>query len=94
MDPNTGHKGSFLDWLEARVNLTEIVSFLSVFGLLPMELDSRKPFREARIGWRLTRKPFRETRIGWRLTRKPLRETRKLPGAGRNLPGRPRKLPR
>lgn len=47
MDPNAGRKGSFLDWLEARVNLTEIVSFLSVFGLLPMELDSRKPLREA-----------------------------------------------
>ena len=47
MDPNSGRKRSFLDWLEERVNLTEIASFLSVFGLLPMELDSRKPLREA-----------------------------------------------
>ena len=47
METNPGGKRSFLGWLEARVNLTEIVSFLSVFGLLPMELDSRKPLREA-----------------------------------------------
>lgn len=40
-------KGSILSWIEDRVNLTEIVSFLSVFGLLPTELDSRKPLREA-----------------------------------------------
>ena len=38
---------SLLAWLEARVNLTEIVSFLSVFGLLPTELDTRKPLRDA-----------------------------------------------
>lgn len=38
---------SVLGWIEDRVNLTEIVSFLSVFGLLPTELDSRKPLREA-----------------------------------------------
>src|SRR5512143_386325 len=38
---------SFLAWLEARVNLTEIVSFLSVFGLLPTELDTRKPLKAA-----------------------------------------------
>lgn len=40
-------RGGLLGWLEARVNLTEIVSFLTVFGLLPVELDSRKPLREA-----------------------------------------------
>lgn len=40
-------KQSLLAWLEARINLTEIASFLSVFGLLPVELDSRKPLREA-----------------------------------------------
>jgi quinol-cytochrome oxidoreductase complex cytochrome b subunit len=34
-------------WLERRVNLTEIASFLTVFGLLPAELDTRKPLREA-----------------------------------------------
>jgi quinol-cytochrome oxidoreductase complex cytochrome b subunit len=44
---SSGGKRSFLGWLEARVNLTEIVSFLSVFGLLPTELDTRKPLREA-----------------------------------------------
>lgn len=43
----TEGKRSFLGWLEARVNVTEIVSFLSVFGLLPTELDSRKPVRQA-----------------------------------------------
>lgn len=47
MEGSPGGKRSFLCWLEARVNLTEIVSFLSVFGLLPAELDSRKPLREA-----------------------------------------------
>lgn len=41
------NRGGLLGWLEARVNLTEIVSFLTVFGLLPVELDSRKPLREA-----------------------------------------------
>ncbi len=40
-------KDSPLGWIEARVNLTEIVSFLSMFGLLPAELDSRKPLRAA-----------------------------------------------
>lgn len=48
MEARTPRPGrSFLAWLEARVNLTEIVSFLSVFGLLPTELDTRKPLREA-----------------------------------------------
>lgn len=47
MEPKNGDKKSLLGWFEARVNLTEIVSFLSVFGLLPTELDSRKPIREA-----------------------------------------------
>jgi len=40
-------KNSFLGWVEERVSLTEIVSFLSLFGLLPAELDSRKPLRAA-----------------------------------------------
>ncbi len=47
MESPTDRKRSLLGWLEARVNLTEIVSFLSVFGLLPTELDTRKPLREA-----------------------------------------------
>jgi len=47
VESNREGKRSLLGWLESRVNLTEIVSFLSVFGLLPAELDSRKPLREA-----------------------------------------------
>jgi quinol-cytochrome oxidoreductase complex cytochrome b subunit len=47
VETNPSGKKSVLGWIEARVNLTEIVSFLSVFGLLPSELDSRKPLREA-----------------------------------------------
>ncbi|MGE5176396.1 MAG: cytochrome b [Hyphomicrobiales bacterium] len=47
MDVKPEGRRSFLGWIEDRVNLTEIVSFLSVFGLLPTELDSRKPIREA-----------------------------------------------
>ena len=47
METKNGGKRSLLAWIETRVNLTEIVSFLSVFGLLPTELDSRKPLREA-----------------------------------------------
>lgn len=47
METKPGGKQSPLEWVESRLNLTEIVSFLSVFGLLPSELDSRKPLREA-----------------------------------------------
>lgn len=47
MEPQPGRERSFLRWIETRVNLTEIVSFLSAFGLLPTELDTRKPLREA-----------------------------------------------
>lgn len=47
MEQHAGGRRSLLGWLEARVNLTEIASFLSVFGLLPAELDTRKPLREA-----------------------------------------------
>jgi quinol-cytochrome oxidoreductase complex cytochrome b subunit len=42
-----GDKKSFLERIEERLNVTEIVSFLTLFGLLPTELDSRKPVREA-----------------------------------------------
>jgi quinol-cytochrome oxidoreductase complex cytochrome b subunit len=51
-----GGRKSLLAWLEARVNLTEIVSFLSVFGLLPTELDTRKPLRAAL--WEALRQPL------------------------------------
>ena len=47
MEEQKVSKPSVLSWIEARVSLTEIVSFLSLFGLLPTELDSRKPLREA-----------------------------------------------
>jgi quinol-cytochrome oxidoreductase complex cytochrome b subunit len=47
VEGEAGPRQSLLAWLEARINLTEIASFLSVFGLLPTELDSRKPLREA-----------------------------------------------
>jgi len=36
-----------LDWLEKRLNLTEIFSLLSMYGLFYTELDTRKPLREA-----------------------------------------------
>jgi len=47
VEADTPGKRSLLGWIEARVNLSEIASFLSVFGLLPTELDTRKPLREA-----------------------------------------------
>ena len=47
MQGEAGDKQSLLTWLEARINVTEIASLLSVFGVLPVELDSRKPLREA-----------------------------------------------
>lgn len=36
-----------LAWLERRFNLTEMVSFLTSFGVFPAELDTRRPVREA-----------------------------------------------
>jgi len=47
VEAHNGGRRSFWSWLEARLNLTEIASFLSVFGLLPAELDTRKPLRQA-----------------------------------------------
>jgi quinol-cytochrome oxidoreductase complex cytochrome b subunit len=38
---------SLLTWMEERFNLTEMVAFLTSFGLLPAELDTRRPLREA-----------------------------------------------
>jgi quinol-cytochrome oxidoreductase complex cytochrome b subunit len=45
--PPDTRPGRLLAWLEARFNLTEIVSLLSSFGLFPGELDTRRPVREA-----------------------------------------------
>lgn len=39
--------GGLVGWLERRFNLTELFSLLTSLGLLPVELDSRKPLREA-----------------------------------------------
>ena len=39
--------GDLLDWLSRRLNLTEIFSLLTCYGLFHAELDSRKPLREA-----------------------------------------------
>jgi quinol-cytochrome oxidoreductase complex cytochrome b subunit len=47
MTQHANGRQSMLGWIEARINLTEIASFLSVFGLLPAELDTRKPLRQA-----------------------------------------------
>ena len=40
-------KPGILDWFARRLNLTEIFSFLTSFGLFHAELDSRKSFRDA-----------------------------------------------
>jgi quinol-cytochrome oxidoreductase complex cytochrome b subunit len=45
-DPGGG-KRSFPGWLEQRFNLTEMLSFLTSFGIFPAELDTSRPFREA-----------------------------------------------
>jgi len=36
-----------IDWLEQRLNLTEIFSALSIYGLFYSEIDTRKPLRQA-----------------------------------------------
>ncbi len=36
-----------VDWLERRVNLTEMFSLLSIFGVFYTEVDTSKPLREA-----------------------------------------------
>jgi len=38
---------SWVDWLEQRLNLTEIFSFITHFGLVYTPVDTRKPVREA-----------------------------------------------
>ena len=40
-------KSSVLDWFSRRLNLTEIFSLLTSYGIFYGELDSRKPLREA-----------------------------------------------
>jgi quinol-cytochrome oxidoreductase complex cytochrome b subunit len=39
-------RGGWVDWLERRVNLTEIFSFLSHFGLVYSPVDTTRPVRE------------------------------------------------
>jgi quinol-cytochrome oxidoreductase complex cytochrome b subunit len=39
--------GSLLDWFSSRLNLTEMFSLLTSYGLYHAELDTRKPLREA-----------------------------------------------
>jgi quinol-cytochrome oxidoreductase complex cytochrome b subunit len=40
-------KSGILDWFSRRLNLTEIFSLLTSYGLFYAELDTRKPLREA-----------------------------------------------
>jgi quinol-cytochrome oxidoreductase complex cytochrome b subunit len=39
-------RGSWVDWLEQRVNLSEIFSFITHFGLVYTPVDTQKPVRE------------------------------------------------
>ena len=43
---NRGHQTT-LDWFSERLNMTEFLSILSGFGLIYVELDNRKPPRQA-----------------------------------------------
>src|SRR5512138_3652026 len=38
--------GAWLEWLEQRLNLTDLFSFLTHFGLIYTPIDTRKPLRE------------------------------------------------
>lgn len=42
-----GAGGRVLSWIERRFNITEIFSFLTCYGLFPVELDAGKPLKEA-----------------------------------------------
>jgi quinol-cytochrome oxidoreductase complex cytochrome b subunit len=42
-----GRASELLDWLSTRLNLTEIFSLLTSYGLYYAELDTRKPLRQA-----------------------------------------------
>ena len=47
MSTSEPRKGArLLEWLEARLNLTEIFSFLTTFGLAYGDIDTRRPLRE------------------------------------------------
>ena len=49
MSPNPAPRSlrdRLLDWLEQRVNLSELFSFLTHFGLITVPLDTRRPLRE------------------------------------------------
>ena len=44
--PGAGAGGGWLAWLERRINLTEIFSFLTHFGLVYTPVDTARPVRE------------------------------------------------
>ena len=46
MSPDPAPRRDLVGWLEERLNLTEIVSFLTHFGLVFTPVDSRRPVRE------------------------------------------------
>lgn len=45
--PGSPRREGWIEWLERRLNLTEIFSFLSTFGVVYTPVDTRKPLREA-----------------------------------------------
>ncbi len=45
--PRSPQGDGLLEWLSARLNLTEVFSVLTSFGLFYAEVDNRKPLREA-----------------------------------------------
>jgi len=44
--PDPAPRRNWIDWLEQRVNLSEIVSFVSHFGFVYTPVDSSRPVRE------------------------------------------------
>lgn len=44
--PPSGRPGRWLEWLEQRLNVTEIFSFLSHFGFVYTPVDTTRPMRE------------------------------------------------
>ena len=46
-DRGVPEEGGLLDWLEKRLNLVDLFSILTGFGLFYGEVDTRKPLREA-----------------------------------------------
>ena len=45
-DEEPRQKTGWMDWLERRLNLSEIFSFLTHFGIVYTPVDTRKPLRE------------------------------------------------